>query len=234
MDNKIAVLSIVCVILAMLLAFSLVSNTLLPTDDDSKLKDDNKKLRDDNQRLQGTINNLQNDNKKLQDTINGLQGDSHSQDTINGLRDENQKLQDTINGLQSDNQRLQNSINSLQGSVQELRDITNLAKSTTIASRQIINQQAGSYTYYNVTAQYAGYIFVRIDSSTTNQNYARVSYTYNGGQSPHTITYNQRTDITSSGGWACFPVLPGSVTISVGNTNLVNGATMTVTIEYWY
>jgi len=167
------------------------------------------------------IKELQDDNQKLQDTINSLQND-------------NQKLQNTINSLQNDNQRLQNSINSLQGTVQELQDITKLGKSTTIADRQTINQQSGQYTSWTVNAQYAGYIFVRIDSTTTNQGFARVSYTSNGGQSPHTITYNQRVDISSSGGWACFPVLPGTATVSIGNTNLINGATMTVTIEYWY
>ncbi|MCL1976739.1 MAG: hypothetical protein FWG55_01310 [Candidatus Bathyarchaeota archaeon] len=189
MDNKTMGLSIVCVVLAMLLVFSFVNNSTVPTGNDSEIK----KLKDDNQRLQGTINSLQ-----------------------------------------DDNQRLQNSINSLQGTVQELRDIINLGKSTTIANGQTINQQAGQYNSWTVNAQYAGYIFVRIDSSTTNQNFARVSYTSNGGQGSHTITYNQRVDISSSGGWTCFPVLPGTVTVYIGNSNLINGATMTVTAEYWY
>jgi uncharacterized phage infection (PIP) family protein YhgE len=186
--------------------------------------------------------------QKLQDTANGLKGDAQSQDTLNSLRDDNKKLQDTINELQGDNQQLQNtinslqgnnqqlqnSINSLQGSVQELRDIANLAKSTTIANRQNINQQAGSSTRYNFTAQYAGFVFVRIDSSTTNLNYVRVQYTSNGGSSPHTISYDQRVTISSSGGWACFPVLPGTINVYVGNTNVINGATIQATIDYWY
>jgi hypothetical protein len=32
----------------------------------------------------------------------------------------------------------------------------------------------------------------------------------------------------------CFPVLPGTINVDVGNSNLMNGATHTVTIEYWY
>jgi uncharacterized protein YlxW (UPF0749 family) len=249
MDNKTVGLSIICAVLATLLVVSLVSDTPLQTDDKIKeLQSDNKKLQDDNQKLQGTVNSLQSDNQKLQNIINDLKNDTQLQDTIENLQKDNQKLQDTINelqnnnqklqdtisSLQSDNQRLQNSVNSLQGNVQELRDITSLAKSTTIASRQTLNQQANSYTYYNFTAQYAGFVFVRIDSSTTNLNFARVRYTSNGGDSPHTITYSQRVDISSSGGWACFPVLPGIIAVDIGNTNLINGATMTVTVEYWY
>ncbi|MDR0460902.1 MAG: hypothetical protein LBH62_05655 [Nitrososphaerota archaeon] len=245
MDNKTMGLSIICAVLAALLVVSLVIDTPLQTDDKIKeLQNDNKKLQNDNQKLQGTVNSLQSDNQNLQNTVNGLKGDStidnlqkenqKLQNTINGLQDNNQKLQDTINNLQSDNQRLQNSINSLQGNIQELRDITNLAKTTTVANKQTLNQQANSYTYYNFTAQYAGFVFVRIDSSTTNLNFARVRYTSNGGGSPYTITYNQRVDISSSGGWACFHVLPGTVLVDIGNTNLINGATMTVTVDYWY
>jgi hypothetical protein len=107
-----------------------------------------------------------------------------------------------------------------------------LAKVTTIADRQTINQQAGKSNYWTVNAQYAGYIFVYIDSSTTDQAFTRVSYT--SGTSTHKITYDQKENIRSSGGWACFPVLPGTVTVYIGNTNLINGATHTATIEYWY
>ena len=158
-----------------------------------------------------------------------------------GLENENRRLQGTVSNLQSENQRLQGTVSSLQdenqrlqGTAQELRDITNLAKSQSIVEKYNINQQANQYNRWTFNAQYAGYIFVRIDSSTTNLAYAKVSYTSNGGQSPHTIKYDQRSGSLSSGSWICFPVLPGTIYIDVGNTNLVNGATHTVTIEYWY
>ncbi|MCL1970132.1 MAG: cell division protein ZapB, partial [Candidatus Bathyarchaeota archaeon] len=147
--------------------------------------------------------------------------------TVNSLQNENQMLQGTVNSLQNENQMLQ-------GTNQELRDITNLAKSQSIVTRYTINQQANRYSRWTVNASYAGYVFVSIDSSTTNLVYVRVSYTSNGGQSPHTIIYDQRSSSLSSGNSVCFPVLPGTVYVDVGNTNLVNGATHTVTIDYWY
>jgi TolA-binding protein len=143
------------------------------------------------------------------------------------LENENQRLQGDINNLQNENQRLQ-------GTIKELQDITNLAKSRSIVEKYTINQQAGHYSRWTVDVQYAGYIFVRIDSSTTNLAFARVSYTSNGGQSPHTITYEHRSNNLSSGNYVCFPVLPGTVFVDVGNSNAINGATHTVTIEYWY
>ena len=159
--------------------------------------------------------------QELQSEIYRLQG------TINNLKSENQMLQGTVNSLQNENQMLQ-------GTNQELRDITNLAKSQSIVTRYTINQQANRYSRWTVNASYAGYVFVSIDSSTTNLVYVRVSYTSNGGQSPHTIIYDQRSSSLSSGNSVCFPVLPGTVYVDVGNTNLVNGATHTVTIDYWY
>jgi len=217
MDNKTTSLVIISVVLAVLLAISVainLDNSLVsissPLGDNGK----NQGLENENRRLQGTVSNLQSENQRLQGTVSSLQ-------------DENQRLQGTVSSLQDENQRLQ-------GTAQELRDITNLAKSQSIVEKYNINQQANQYNRWTFNAQYAGYIFVRIDSSTTNLAYAKVSYTSNGGQSPHTIKYDQRSGSLSSGSWICFPVLPGTIYIDVGNTNLVNGATHTVTIEYWY
>jgi len=210
MDNKTTVLAIVCAVLAMLLVFSVIINPTVSIGDNNRIKE-----------LENTINNLQNENQNLQSTNNNLQN-------------ENQNLQSTNNNLQNENQNLQNTNNKLQNENQDLQAITSLAKVTTIADKASLNQQAGQYSSWTVNAQYAGYIFVRIDSSTTDQAFARVSYKSNGGTSPHTITYDQRENIRSSGGWACFPVLPGTATVQIGNTNLINGATHTVTIEYWY
>jgi mitofilin len=217
--------------------------------ENKKLQNTMDTLQNENKKLQNTINTLQNENKKPQETNNNLQSENQRlQNTINTLQNENKKLQDTnntlqnksqelqntINTLQNENQELQNTINTLQNENQELRAITNLAKVTTIQNKYTFNQQAGQSSPFTVNTPYAGYIFVRIDSSTTNLAFARVRYTSNGGNSPHTITYDQRESISSSGGYACFPVLPGTTTVYIGNTNLINGATHTVTIEYWY
>jgi hypothetical protein len=80
--------------------------------------------------------------------------------------------------------------------------------------REVLNQKAGEYNYYMINAQYGGYIYVHIDSSTTDKGFAQVSYTSNGGKSPHTIKYDQKINNLASGSSVCFPVLPGTITVA--------------------
>ncbi|MDR0492159.1 MAG: hypothetical protein LBH74_00750 [Nitrososphaerota archaeon] len=210
-------LATVCAILAILLAASVASNLIVQTDDGNrieKLDDANHNLRNDNQELQY-------DNQKLQNNVDNLQS-------------ENRRLEDRVNGLQSENRNLQANVNSLQDKTQELQDIADLTKSKSVADKQTLSQQAGHSNVYTVSAQYAGYIYVHIDSSTTDKGVVQVSYTSNGGKSPHTIRYDQKSSGLALGSSVCFPVLPGTITVSVGNANAINGATQTVTIDYWY
>jgi hypothetical protein len=51
--------------------------------------------------------------------------------------------------------------------------------------------------------------------------------------SSHGIDYSNKITIGTSG-TAYFPVLPSNVEVRVGNTNLINGATETVTVTYYY
>ncbi|MDR2699408.1 MAG: hypothetical protein LBC12_01075 [Nitrososphaerota archaeon] len=113
------------------------------------------------------------------------------------------------------------------------QDIIDIAKCDSIANKQVLNQRTNDHTKFVVNCDYAGYIFVRIDASTSRNNYAEVSYTSKAGSSAHIVQYAERTHL-ASGDWACFPVLPGGVTINIGNTEWYNEVTQTVTIEYWY
>ena len=109
-----------------------------------------------------------------------------------------------------------------------LTDIVNLQESTIWVNHETISQPPSSYTYWTFSASYAGYILVAVHSSTTDKTYIRVAYSSYG------VSYNQKMDIGSSG-TAVFPVLPcGSIGVSIGNTNLVNGATETVSVTYYY
>jgi hypothetical protein len=47
------------------------------------------------------------------------------------------------------------------------------------------------------------------------------------------INYNQQISVGSNG-IATFPVMPSSIEVRIGNTDLLNGATETVTITYYY
>ncbi|MDR2707566.1 MAG: hypothetical protein LBB87_02305 [Nitrososphaerota archaeon] len=113
------------------------------------------------------------------------------------------------------------------------QDIIDISNCDSVKNKEILYQRAGDTTKFVVNCKYAGYIFVRIDSSTTRYNYASVSYTSKAGNSAHIVTYNHQESLFQ-GDYACFPVLPGEVTVHVGNSEWYNDVTQTVTIEYWY
>jgi len=110
----------------------------------------------------------------------------------------------------------------------DLAEIVDLAKSSVWADGITVSQPAGYYTYWNRTAHYAGYIRVHVQSSTTTNTYVRVIYSSFG------VEYDDEM-LVGVGGTAVFPVLPSSpIQVRVGNTNLVDGAAITVTITYHY
>lgn len=122
---------------------------------------------------------------------------------------------------------LQSQIAELNQKINTLTNIVNLQEQTTLVNQQTISQPAGSYDYWNFQLQYAGYIVVYVYSSTTTNTYVEVVWNYNG------INYDQSITVGASGS-AAFPVLPTTVQVRVGNTNIFNGATETVSIVYVY
>jgi hypothetical protein len=130
---------------------------------------------------------------------------------------------------------------SLNSEVSDLTEIANLDKYTTWVNDTTVTQTANNYTSWSFSARYAGYFSVNVQSSTTNNTYARAIYSSYGVDYDNTIT-------VGTSGTATFPVLPAVlrymtsstnarsyfIEIRVGNTNLVNGATENVTITYYY
>jgi hypothetical protein len=87
----------------------------------------------------------------------------------------------------------------------------------------------GSYTYWTFSASYAGYVSVYVQSSTSGATYVEVIYSAYG------VSYDNQIGVGSGGYSVTFPILPSSnIEIGVGNSNLINGATETVTITYYY
>jgi hypothetical protein len=115
----------------------------------------------------------------------------------------------------------------LKARVQELEDIVNLRKSETLISRQTINEPAGYCVYWTFHLKYPGYVVVTIHASTTVNNCVEVMWSAYG------IDYHQRVSLRP-GESAAFPILPADVEIRVGNTDLLIGATQTVSIAYYY
>lgn len=139
-------------------------------------------------------------------------------------------LNSQISSKDSQISSLNSQVTSLQNQVNDLTNIVNLAKSTVWIDDQTISQPAGSYTYWTpaFSASYAGYISVWVQSSTTTNTYVRVIYSAYG------VNYDNQIGV-GTGGTAVFPILPcSSVEIRVGNSNLLSGATETVTITYHY
>jgi len=120
------------------------------------------------------------------------------------------------------------SSSALQSELSSYQAIVNLQDSETLVSSQTVSQPAGYYTYWHESLNYPGYIEIIVSSSTTTKTYAEVSWTADG------VNYSNSVTVGTSG-TAYFPVLPSSdVVFGVGNNNVFNGATETVTIVYYY
>ena len=157
----------------------------------------------------------------LQDEIDYLESKNA------GLLGEKSDLQERLADLQYQVFSLQSQIDSLQSQVNELTKIVNLEKKRVFVDHAAVNQPASSYVYWEIPVDHAGYLVVTVHTSTTTNTYVQVVW------SSHGVNYDETIRIGSSG-TARFPVLPGTVEVRVGNTNIVNGATQTVTITYYY
>lgn len=145
--------------------------------------------------------------------------------TLGGKPNPNTSTQ--VSDLQTQIANLNSQISGLNSQINDLKSIVNLQKSESGISDQTVNQPANSYTSWKISASNAGYFVVNVQSSTTTKTYVEVKYSAYG------ITYDNRVGV-GSGGSASFPVLPANIEVDVGNTNLLNGATETVTITYHY
>ena len=123
---------------------------------------------------------------------------------------------------------LNSQISSLNSQIDNLTQMIYLDKSEIWINQQTVSQSAYSYTYWTHSLGVHGYISVNVQTSTTTNTYVRVIW------SSHGINYDNQITVGTSG-TANFPVLQTiGVEIRVGNTNLFNGATETVTITYYY
>jgi hypothetical protein len=107
-------------------------------------------------------------------------------------------------------------------------NIVNLADSIVWVNDQTISQPASSFTVWTFSASYAGYVSILVQSSTVAGTHVKVIYSAYG------VNFNQEI-VVNAGDTAVFPILPSSnIQVEVGNGNLVNGATETVTATYHY
>lgn len=145
------------------------------------------------------------------------------QQTIDDLNDQVSELQDEIDSLEdyqgqysslkTQYDSLQDDWESLNSTYYEYRgeygDIISLEKSETLSSDDY-DQDANEVTLlWSGSVDYAGYVTVDVESDVTS-TYVEVTSVYD----THTMAYNQTV---GKDGLALFAVLPGTVTIKVGN-----------------
>jgi hypothetical protein len=150
---------------------------------------------------------------------------SSQQDQINSLNNQGTAQLSSLNAQIT---QLQGEVSDLQNKLSDSYGVSGLEMSTVWLSDVTVNQDVGAGVWYQYTATYAGYITVNIQTSTTSNQYVQVTWTSNG------VNYSNKVTVGTMG-TAVFPVLPSSnVKVTIGNTNLLNGATATVSITYTY
>lgn len=120
-------------------------------------------------------------------------------------------------------------IANLISQISDLNSIANLQKSTVWVNDQTVSQPNGAYSTWTVSANYAGYVSVYVQSSTVSGTHVKAEYSAYG------VNFNQELTV-NAGSTAVFPILPSSsIKIGVGNGLVIgSGATETVTITYSY
>jgi hypothetical protein len=146
------------------------------------------------------------------------------------IREKDSTIADLTNQLADTSEitSLNSQIANLQNQVDNLTEIVNLAKfkvwgttTRTIGSNSYLTTNAGGET------DYAGYLTVKIESSTVDTTYVRVIY------SSHGMNYDEQITV-STGGTAVFPILPTQdVEVRIGNPNTFQATTVD-TITYYY
>lgn len=115
---------------------------------------------------------------------------------------------------------------------QELSDyqaMLSLSKSGYLIQSYSFEQAAGTSTgIWNNNLGYAGYVGVQVESNSTT-TYARVMYAL-----PVTEEVFDYNVTLGTSGSAVIPVLPGTVSIGIGNNDLTDIINATVTVVYYY
>lgn len=125
-----------------------------------------------------------------------------------------------------------NQILLLKSEIYELNKTINLSNWEVWVDHQTIIHEAGNYTYWTFSANYAGYVSVRIDYANTTSTYVRTTYSAN--LLLYGVKYDNQTDVRGTGDEAFFPILPSTtIEIRIGNNEPI-GAAEIVTITYHY
>jgi outer membrane murein-binding lipoprotein Lpp len=158
--------------------------------------------------------------------------------TISSLNSQVSSLNSQILSLQADIEQINSTIEDYKDAQEDAQEAFNLQaeyynsllalnESGYLLSPRSFTQAANtSDVVSNEDIGYAGYVSVAVESSS-NTTYVQLVY------SSHGVNFNQNVTV-GTGGTAVFPVLPGDITVVIGNTEAVDDVTGTVTAIYRY
>lgn len=125
---------------------------------------------------------------------------------------------------------LQHKIDQLEAQIDSLNNVLYLNVTGILVSNQQFTMDANTNaTLWDQTNEpliFPGYVTVQVTSSS-NTTFVELAY------ASHGATYDNIVKVGANG-QATFPVLPGSITISLGNTEINATVTGTVTVTYIY
>jgi DNA-binding transcriptional ArsR family regulator/cell division protein FtsB len=161
---------------------------------------------------QNSYDTLQNQNKQLQTWLDG------NETLLNQTQDNNTNLQNEIDSLNS---------TSLQSEVNNMTDILNLDKSTTLYNGTItIVANTLEMTMLEESTPYAGYATVQVSSPIGEIVTVTAVWDY------YPILRYQNDFNAGSNGTAIFPVLPPGMVVYFSTLNSTETANVTITYNY--
>jgi uncharacterized coiled-coil DUF342 family protein len=189
------------------------------------------------------ITSLQNDLNTVNAQASSLQSQlTSANDQITSLQSQLSSVSSQADSLQAQLGTSNSQISSLQIQLDaanarittmetektNLQNIVNLSLSTSVSSLDSFSQSAGAETLIGYfTADYTGYVYVT-GTSTTATGYVRVIGYYGG------YYYTGYNYSFGTGNTVVMPVLPGTVYIYFGNTDLSGAPSADISIAYYY
>lgn len=153
--------------------------------------------------------------------------------TVTSLNSTVTSLSSQISSLNSQIASLKNSLNESQSYYEEIitdyYEKLSLGQYGYLVNNINLTQDAGAVTaVWTGHVEYAGYVVINAES-TSNTTCASVAYSL----SSRGTNFDYNATVGTSG-TTVFPVLPGELTVGIGNTETANAVNATVTAVYYY
>jgi uncharacterized coiled-coil protein SlyX len=172
--------------------------------------------------LESQIAEMENQIAERDDTISSLNS------TVSSLKSQISSLTYLVANYSDHLNQSYSEIDSLNSQIASYYSIIYLNESGYLFENETLTQNANTSTViYTNIIEYAGYVCVDIEESSSNTTYVQLFYSF------YEVNYDHNVTVGTTG-TAAFPVLPGQIEIIVGNTEPVDDVTVTATAFYYY